>query len=300
MQSERTGSPAIPGMKIIGERINPGFRSTQHLFENEDFAGIQELAVRQAESGADYLNVNAGRRAKDDPGFMSEVIRCIQAVVDLPLSFDYPDFRVQQVCLDTYDDRKAGGQKPIINSIAETRWDMTELFSIRPSKIVVMASEQFVDGEARQNRTAADIHETARRSVLRLQQEHNLPADDIIVDVSVSTLAADIEGLTGAVIESVRRIGQDSELAGIHMCGGLSNIGQQLPPRTASGVNLRDAVENAFLSLTVPHGFDMILGTPWKNYQLLADDDPILCQFSEIIKLSGRDALRQMLKLQRL
>jgi 5-methyltetrahydrofolate--homocysteine methyltransferase len=291
---------AIPGVQIIGDRIDSGFRSTRQMYEDDDFAGIQTLAVRQAEAGAAYLNVNAGRRAKDDPGFMADLIRCIQAVVDLPLAFDYPELRVQQNCLGAYDEGKAGGRKPIINSIAETRWEMTEVTRLQAVKIIVMASEQLVNGEARQNKTAADIHETARRCVLRLQDEHEMDAGDIIVDVSISTLAADMEGLTGEVIESVRRIGKDPELAGIHISGGLFNLGQQLPPETASGIKLRQAVENAFLSLTVPHGFDMILGTPWKEFGLLDDDDPVLCKFREIVSLTGRDALRKMLELRKL
>jgi cobalamin-dependent methionine synthase I len=291
---------AIPGVQIIGDRIDSGFRSTRLLYENEDFPGIEALAVRQAEAGAAYLNVNVGRRAKDDPGFMARVIRRVQSVVDLPLAFDYPELGVQRVCLQAYDQTKAGGRKPLINSIAETRWEMTEAIASYPVKLIVMASEQLVNGDARQNKTATDIHETARRCVMNLRDEHGMDTADIIVDVSISTLAADMEGLTAEVIESVRRIGEDPELAGIHIGGGLFNLGQQLPPESASGIKLRQAVENAFLTLTVPHGFDMILGTPWKDFHLLDDGDPVLETFREIISLTGRDALRKMLTLRKL
>ena len=58
---------------IIGERINPGFKSTKALFDNSDLPGIQALAVRQAEAGASYLNVNIGARALTDPVFLVEV-----------------------------------------------------------------------------------------------------------------------------------------------------------------------------------------------------------------------------------
>ena len=113
-------------------------------------------------------------------------------------------------------------------------------------------------------------------------------------------MAADIEGVTANVIEGVRRIGSDPNLEGVHICGGLMNIGQQLPPRSASGINLKESIENAFLTLAVPYGFDTILGTPWKNYRLLEEDDPILQTFREIISLTGRDALRRMLQLRKL
>ena len=33
-------------IRIIGERINPGFKSTKRLFDESDLPGIQALAVR--------------------------------------------------------------------------------------------------------------------------------------------------------------------------------------------------------------------------------------------------------------
>jgi len=48
---------------IIGERINPGFKSTRALFDKQDLAGIQALALKQAEAGALYQNVNIGAQA---------------------------------------------------------------------------------------------------------------------------------------------------------------------------------------------------------------------------------------------
>ena len=136
----------IPGLTIIGERINPGFRSTQALFDDEDFAGIQALAVRQAQAGASYLNVNAGTKALKDPHFMVEVVRAIQAVVDLPLSLDCPDFAVLKTVLEAYDAAKAKGMKPVINSISESRWELAELMKVRPCRAILMSSEQERDG----------------------------------------------------------------------------------------------------------------------------------------------------------
>jgi cobalamin-dependent methionine synthase I len=148
---------AIAGLTIIGERINPGFKSTRALFETQDIAGIQALARRQVEAGAACLNVNIGNHALDDTAFMAEVIRAIQAVVAVPLSFDFPSPAVQEVCLKTYDSNKAGGSKPIINSISETRWEMLELLAIRPARIVLMASERLEDGVGRPNKTAREV-----------------------------------------------------------------------------------------------------------------------------------------------
>ena len=288
----------IPNLTIIGERINPGFKSSKALFDNEDLPGIQALAKRQADAGASYLNVNIGTKALDDPQFMKAVIEAIQAVVSIPLSFDFPHAEVQEICLKCFDQEKAGGRKPIINSVAETRLDMLELLKIRPFKLVVMASERLENGVPRPNKKSEQVIGVAHRMAKLLTgSPHNMPLDDILIDVSISLLAADTEGLTRMAIEAIREIGGAPTLKGIHIMGGLSNISGQLPAKAVDGSNLKLQLEEAFLTLTVPYGFDTILATPWKDYQLLPDDNPVLSAFKEIIALNGFDAMRKLRKL---
>jgi 5-methyltetrahydrofolate--homocysteine methyltransferase len=283
-------------LNILGERINPGFKSTRALFDNEDFAGIQALAVRQVEAGAFALNVNVGARAKSDPQFMSEVIKAIQAVVSVPLSFDFPNAEVQEVCLKTYDQDKADGQLPIINSIAETRWDLMDLLKIRPFRVILMGTERLEDGVATPNRTGQEIAATAKRATLRLVREHGLHISDVFVDISVSAMIADTTGMTRATLEGIRLIGSDPDLAGINISGGLSNIGQQLPSKAADGSNLKELLECAFLTLAVPTGMNTVLGTPWKVYRPLPEDNYVMKNFRDFIELTGSKALRQVRK----
>lgn len=285
---------------IIGERINPGFKSTKALFDNEDLAGIQALAVRQADAGARYLNVNIGARALTDPQFMAEVIRAIQAVVTVPLSFDFPSAQVQEICLRTYDRERAGGALPIVNSITEHRWDLMDLYKpLGPFKVVLMASERVEDGIAKGNKTAEEIASTARRCALRLAAEHGMAMDDIFVDMSVSAIIADTSGLNRATLDAVRLIGEDPDLKGIHMMGGLSNIGQQLPPKAADGSELKHSLECAFLTMAVPFGFDTVLGTPWRGYHPLAEDHYVLTAYRNFLEQTGSNALRAVRKLYR-
>ncbi|MDP6926127.1 MAG: dihydropteroate synthase, partial [Rhodospirillales bacterium] len=174
---------AIPELTIIGERINPGFKSTKEMFDNSNIDAIQALAVKQAEAGAVYLNINIGTRALDDHDFMEEVIEAIQAVVDIPLSFDFPNVEVQELCLNTYDEDKAGGQKPIVNSISETRWDMMEVLKIRPCKVILMSSEYVDDGEDKQCETAGEMFAVTKKMTNALLESGHVTIDDIIVDI---------------------------------------------------------------------------------------------------------------------
>ncbi len=283
-------------IKIIGERINPGFKSTKALFDNSDLPGIQALAVRQTEAGASYLNVNIGARALTDAGFMAEVIRAIQEVTVVPLSFDFPSKKVQEICLSCYDVGKSAGRLPIVNSITEHRWDLMELAGDFKFKVILMASERVEDGVARSNKKADEIYSTAKRCALRLCRENGLSMDDIFVDLSISAIIADTESLNRNTLDAVKLIGSDPDLAGIHMMGGLSNIGQQLPPKAADGSDLKHCLENAFLTLAVPYGFDTILGTPWRGYQPLPEDHYVLLAYKNFLEQSGSNALRAVRK----
>ncbi|MCG3189019.1 MAG: 5-methyltetrahydrofolate:corrinoid/iron-sulfur protein co-methyltransferase [Burkholderiaceae bacterium] len=288
---------SIAGLTIIGERINPGFRSTQALFEKEDLAAIQALAVRQASQGARFLNVNAGTKALNDPGFMVEIVRAIQAVVDVPLSLDCPDFDVLKAVLEAYDPARAHGEKPIINSISESRWQLAELLKVRPCRAVLMSSEQVCDGRMMPNRTGAEVHGAARRMALRLVGEYGVRNEDLFVDVSIATLAADTEGLIQMALDGTRLVRQDPALAGIHIMGGLSNLPQHLPKTASDGSDLHLQIECAFLTVAMPLGFDTVLGTPWRAYRLLPTDNRVLREFARIVALRDSEALMAVVEL---
>lgn len=290
-------SPQGFDIKIIGERINPGFKSTKGLFENSDLEGIQALAVKQAEAGASYLNVNIGARALTDVGFMIDVIRAIQGVVTVPLSFDFPSAKVQEVCLRAYDRDRANDALPVVNSITEHRWDLMDLYKpLGPFKVILMASERLEDGTAKGNKTAEEIYTTARRAAFRLAEDYSMAMDDIFLDMSVSAIIADTAGLNRATIDAIAKIGADPDLKGIHMMGGLSNIGQQLPPKAADGSSLKHQLECAFLTLTAPLGFDTVLGTPWRGYHPLSDDNYVLTTYRNFLEQTGSNALRAVRK----
>ena len=47
-------------MIIIAEKINSTLKSIRPAMEARDKAAIQELAIRQINAGADFIDVNAG------------------------------------------------------------------------------------------------------------------------------------------------------------------------------------------------------------------------------------------------
>ncbi len=285
-------------LSIIGERINPGFKSSKALFDNNDIEGIKKLAIEQVRLGASRINVNAGQKGIDEPQFLRDTITAIQSVVDVPLSLDTPDLESQRINLSAYDEKKAKGGKPLINSISELRWEMTELLKERPCKVLLMASERCENGEKIANKTVEEVVETATRMVTRLLAgPYQLTPDDIYVDVSVGPVAVDLEGLTKVAVHSIRALGKRPEMKGVHMSVGLSNISIMVPAKATDGSPLKLLLESAFLTNTVPYGLDTIIGTAGRDYKILPEDNFVMKGFNESLELSDVEAIMRIQSL---
>jgi len=284
---------SFPGLTVIGERINPGFASSKKLLDARDLAGIAELARSQVAKGAPLLNVNAGTAGENEPAFVGELVRAVQSAVSVPLSIDSPNCASQEAGQAAYDPDKAGGRPPVINSVAETRWELLGLRKRHQAQVLLMASERMEHGAATPNKNADEVTDTARRLVSRARAEHaDLQLSDFILDVSVGPMATDTEQLLRSAVESIRRIGSDPALKGVRMSVGLSNIGIMLPKRTVGGMAIGLAFEAAFLTRCVPLGLDMSLATAGRDYRVLPEGHPALVAFDEFIACDdGFDAL---------
>jgi hypothetical protein len=106
--------------------------------------------------------------------------------------------------------------------------------------------------------------------------------------------AVDTKGLTKMALDAIEMIRMDPDLAGVHVMGGLTNIGLNLPKREYDGLKLQNAVERAFLTVAVPRGFDTALATPWQDYSPLPADHPVLLAFKELVELRGGDFIRKL------
>lgn len=289
---------SIEGLTIFGEKINPGFASTRQMFEDENIDAIQKLALDLYEKGALGLNINIGDVAMEKPSFMVDVIRAVQNVAPVPLSFDFPNVAVQEHCLAAYDQDRAKGGKPIINSISECRLEMMSLLDIRPSRVVIMGSERQVDGNMIANETGEEVHDTVLRMTDRiLTAQPSMTTDDIIVDVALGPIGADQTGLTRMAINAINSIGSDERLKGVHMIVGLTNLSIMLPKLAIDGSILKPQIESAFLTMTVPNGLDMILGTPGRDYRILDDNNMVMQGFREFLELDGLKAIKRVRKL---
>jgi len=281
---------AIKGLTIIGESINDSVPSTKKLYDANDIEGLKNLAKAQDQGGAAYIDVNVGSRSAD---FLAEMIRQVQSVTSKPLSIDTPDPAMAEAGLKAYDRQRAGGQIPVINSISPIRLEMLDLLKIMPFKPILLVSERSEGGKGVANHTAKEEYETTRRIVSEATKR-GIAISDCIVDPAIAPLGSDSEGHLKRIVETIHLIHGDGSLAGIHMSVGLSNFTVMLPSKRPDGLPVKNALENAFLTLAVPLGLDHVIGSVKRQYEFLPSDHPAMACINDCLKLDGFDVIMRV------
>lgn len=285
---------AIEGLTIIGESINDSVPSTKALFEAGDIPGILELARSQDAGGAAYIDVNVGSRS---PEFMADLVVQIQQVTRKPLSIDTPDPVIAKAGLAAYQADLAGGEKPILNSITVAREQMWELYAVRPFRPILLATELAADGRHIPARTAEQTYQAAKALVAAARTHcPGITNDDLIIDPGIAPIAGDTEGNLKRLVTAMDRIHADPDLAGIHMSVGLSNFTVMLPSKRKDGTPVKSALESAFLTIAMPRGLDMIIGSVKRKYELLPEDHPAMQCLRAVLQSDGFEALMHVRK----
>lgn len=283
---------AIEGLTIIGETINDSVPSTHKLFDAGDIEGLLELARTQDSGGAGYIDVNIGPRA---PEFMAELVRKIQQVTAKPLSIDSPDPEIARAGLEAYDPARAGGAKPLLNSISPLRTEMFDLCRIRPFKPILLVSERVENGRSQPCRTAEETYQAARFLIQKARETGcEFANDDFVIDPGIAPIASDAEGNLKRLMEAMEKIHNDPDMAGVHMSVGLSNFTVMLPSKRADGSPVKSSLESAFLTRAMPLGLDMVIGSVKRKYELLPADHPAMICLTQVLKAGGFDAIMRV------
>jgi cobalamin-dependent methionine synthase I len=282
----------LNGLTIIGESINDSVPSTKKLFDANDLDGIVALAKSQDEKGAAYIDVNVGRRSS---AFMAEMVKKIQAVTAKPLSIDTPDIEIAAAGLHAYDRARAGGKPPILNSISPLRMQMFDLCKIQPIMPILMISERVEGKESLPCRTAEETYLAAKQMLQAVRQlDSSIANDRLIFDPGIAPVGSDAEGNLKRLLDGMKLIHDDPAFRGCHFSVGLSNFTVMLPAKRADGSPVKGPLESAFLTLAMPLGLDMCIGSVVRKYELLPDGHPALVCLKEILTLEGFDAVMRV------
>jgi len=93
---------------IVGERINTSRKvKGESLIEaaviGRDAGFIRDMAVKQFEAGATYIDANCGTLTSGEPEAMEWITKVVMEAVDAPISFDTPNPTALEAGLTAYD-----------------------------------------------------------------------------------------------------------------------------------------------------------------------------------------------------
>ena len=229
-------------MLIIGERINGTLKRSAAAIVARDAAFIQNLARRQVQAGADYLDVNAGTRPAQEGDDLAWLVKTIQAAVDVPLCIDSANpaaLKAGMACVR---------QTPLVNSISgeARRLDPTlPLVAERGCPVIALLLD---DGGI-----PADVEGRLRigRNILGRTRHAGVPDARVYIDPLAMAISTRTDGATVA-LEAMRSL--RAEYPEVKFSIGLSNISFGLPARTL--------INQAFLAQALAAGLDAAIMDP--------------------------------------
>ncbi|HPT78745.1 MAG TPA: methyltetrahydrofolate cobalamin methyltransferase [Candidatus Atribacteria bacterium] len=230
-------------MIIIGERINTSIKAIRPAVENMDAATIQEVAVKQAEEGAHYIDVNCGTFPYKEPDLLKWLVNTVQEVTDLPLCIDSANPEALRAALSVYK-----GAKPIINSVTAERKRFDSVFPLvkefNTSIIALCMDDDGMPETAEQRVRIADW-------LINTMTKGGVDINDIYIDPMVRPVSTGTHyGIVA--LETIRRV--MAEFPGVHTTCGLSNISFGLPARKL--------INQAFLISAIAAGLDSAILDP--------------------------------------
>ncbi|HBT95306.1 MAG TPA: methyltetrahydrofolate--corrinoid methyltransferase [Coriobacteriia bacterium] len=229
-------------MIIIGEKINGFIKKTMEAIEAKDEAYLKELAQKQTDCGAAYIDICAGTMPDVERQTMEWLIGLVQDTVDTPISLDSSD---PQVIVDMMPLVKRPG---LINSVSKEAGKTETVFpAIKGTdwKVVALTcdSEGIPDAAADKYKIGKQIIEEAA--------EYGIGLDRIFIDPCVTTLGTRQDCLV-EFIGAMKLLRAD--YPDVQFTSGLSNI--------SFGMPFRKAINMQFLSLAMYEGMDSAIIDP--------------------------------------
>lgn len=238
-------------LTIVGELINTSRTEVNEAVDARDADKIAELARKQADAGATYIDVNCGSRVHDEVEIMEWLVNIVQDAVDTPICFDSPNHEALAKGLEVYK-----GIDAMINSISGEDGRYETIFPVvqkHNTKVVLLCMDSTGMPE-----TADDRMKVVDNLYARLKtdgvEDDRMFFDALVKPVSSITQA----GLE--VLHTNRRIRETYPR--VHQILGLSNISYGLPKR--------GRLNRVFTIQTMTEGVDGYIIDP-TNAETMAD-----------------------------
>ena len=240
------------GFVVIGERTNiTGSPKFSKLILAGDFEGALAVARQQVQGGANLLDVNMDEGMIDSEAAMIRFLNLIGSepeIARIPIVIDSSKWSVIEAGL------KCVQGKAVVNSISLKNGEEEFLRHARlirryGAAAIVMAFDEH--GQADNSQRKIDI---CSRAYELLTTQANFPANDIIFDPNILTIATGLEEHRNYAVdflEATRWIKRN--LPGARVSGGVSNISFSFRGNNT----VREAMHAAFLFHAIRAGLDM-------------------------------------------
>jgi len=233
-------------MIIIGEKLNGSIPSCARAIAARDEGYVKDMAKRQADAGADFLDIHAGVKDGEQEA-LRWMIEAAQSVADIPIAVDSPDvraiIRAMPFC----------ARPGLLNSVSLEGGKIDVAFPIlaepenRGWGVLAL-----LNGEAAIPKTVAERMEVFGR-IMDKAREYGIEDGRIYIDPLVEMLCTTEDGEGALVLlETVRQIRAASP--DVHISGAISNVSYNLPARRL--------VNQAFAVLAVGAGMDCAILDP--------------------------------------
>jgi 5-methyltetrahydrofolate--homocysteine methyltransferase len=227
---------------IIGERINPtGRKALGEQLVAGDVSMVQADALAQVEAGARVLDVNAGIPGFDEAELLSNVVRAVVAVVDVPLCVDSSTPAALEAAIPLAEG------KVLVNSVTAERESLERLLPLvkrHGAAVIGMANDE----EGISMGPAARL--AAARRIVEAAEDHGIPREDVIIDPLAMPIGAAADAAT-AMLETIRLVRDE---LGVNVSCGASNISFGMPDRRG--------IDAAFLSVAIAAGMNTAITNP--------------------------------------
>ena len=234
-------------MILIGERINGMFTDVKQAIADKNKKVIQDLAQKQVDAGATYLDVNVGTAASDQQGTMQWLVESIQETCSASLSLDSqkPDVIAAGLKVINADNGVLLNSSPLNKKSDEEVLDKYLAMANQAGpKANIIALTMDKNGVPQDTDTrvaiAAEIVQKAMETGFDTQR---LFIDPIVLPVKVPNAQTQPESIFNAM-EQIRYLADPAP----HMTVGLSNVSQ--------GTKERSLINRIFLSMAVSRGLD--------------------------------------------
>ncbi len=229
-------------MLVIGEKINGTLKKTAAAIGARDATFIQDLARRQVEAGADYLDVNAGTAPEREPDDLIWLIETVQSVVDVPLCLDSANPMALKSGMECVK------RKPIVNSISGEAGRLEGILPLVAEHgcpvIALLLDDSGIPVDVERRLTIG-------RRIVERSRQAGVPDENVYVDPLAMALSTKTDGCLMA-LETMRAL--RAEHPAVRFSIGLSNVSFGLPARSL--------INQAFLAQALAAGVDAAIIDP--------------------------------------